>query len=707
MPDLLLELFSEEIPARMQAKAAEDLKTLFLKGFKEAGLAHGAARGFATPRRLTLLVEEVAAAASAVSEEIKGPRTDAPEKALEGFLRKTGLAKEQLEVRDDKKGQVYFAVIEKPARPAGEIVAELAPQILRAFPWPKSMRWGSGDFRWVRPLRSVLCLLCDDDKVEVPPFEVGGLTSGAVTYGHRFHTMDKKTGLPKPIEVTSVKQYKSALRRAKVILDPIERQEAISRDARRLAEEAGLELVEDRGLLAEVAGLVEHPVALLGPIAEEFQRLPPEVLRTSMKEHQKFFSARDPKSGRITGFVTVANIEAPDGGATILAGNERVLKARLSDAMFFFENDLAVPLEKLVSKLDLVTFHNQLGSQGARVKRLERLSSALSALVGASGELAVRAAAFAKADLSSEMVYEFPELQGYMGAVYAREAGERPEVANAIEYHYAPLGPSDNIPTEPVAIAVALADKLDQLAAFWAIGAKPTGSGDPFALRRAALGVIRIVLENELELDLGTVLKEHELRLAPDLTEGAFDSEVRADLMAFFADRLKVFLRDQGVRHDVVEAVFRLDRQNGGSPAADLALAKRRIDAVGALLGSADGENLQAAFKRANNILTAEEKKDGVEYSLDPLHKLAREAEEKALFKALDAAEKVVEEALRRRDFTRACSAMAGLRGPLDAFFDKVVVNVDEATLRRNRLCLLNRIRATLGRIADFSALEG
>lgn len=707
MPDLLLELFSEEIPARMQAKAAEDLRTLFLKGFKEAGLSHGAARGYATPRRLTLLVEDLAAAAAAVSEEIKGPRIDAPKQALEGFLRKTGLAEEALEVRDDKKGQVYFAVIEKPARPTREILMEIAPAILKAFPWPKSMRWGAGDFRWVRPLRSILCLLCEGSKAEIAPFEVGGLVAGDLTYGHRFHTMDKKTGLPKPIQVTGVKQYKSALRKAKVILDPIERQEAIARDAAKLCKESGLELVEDRGLLHEVAGLVEHPVALLGPIAEEFQRLPAEVLRTSMKAHQKFFSAREPKSGRITGFVTVANIAAPDGGATILAGNERVLKARLSDAMFFFENDLATPLEKMAAKLETVTFHNQLGSQGARIRRLAGLAAALAGPVGADGRLASRAAGLAKADLSSEMVYEFPELQGYMGAVYAREAGEKPAVSGAIEGHYAPLGPSDDAPTDKVAIAVALADKLDQLAGFWAIGAKPTGSGDPFALRRAALGVIRIVLENELTLDLDAVLKEHGLRLAPDLVDGAFDDAARADLMGFFADRLKVFLRDQGVRHDVVEAVFRLDRSKGREPAAALALVKKRIDAVGALLGSPDGENLQAAFKRANNILTAEEARDGVEYSLDPIAKLAKEAEEKALFKALDAAEEVAEQALGREDFARACSAMARLRGPLDAFFDKVVVNAEEATLRRNRLCLLNRIRATLGRIADFSALEG
>ena len=708
MPDLLLELFSEEIPARMQAKAAEDLKSLFVKGFKEAGLPHGGARGYATPRRLTLHVEDVAAAAEAVSEEIKGPRADAPEKALEGFLRKTGLSKEQLELRDSKKGQVYFAVIEKPARPAKDIVSALAPEVLRAFPWPKAMRWGDGEFRWVRPLRSILCLLCDDDGVEIAPFELGGLVAGDVTYGHRFMTADKKTGSPKAIQVTGVKQYRSALRAAQVVLDPIERQEAILREARRLTEAAGLELVEDRGLLAETAGLVEHPTPLLGPIAEEFQKLPAEVLRTSMKEHQKFFSARDPKTGRITGFVTVSNIEAPDGGATILSGNERVLRARLADAMFFFENDLSTGLETMGEKLKAVTFHNQLGGQGDRVFRLRALARQLAPRIDADPNLAERAAELAKSDLCSEMVYEFPELQGYMGAVYAREAGAPAEVVEAIETHYAPLGPGDAAPRGAVAAAVALADKLDQLAGFWAIGAKPTGSGDPFALRRAALGVIRIVLENELSLDLDAALAEHAGRLEHVLAEGAaFDAAARADLMGFIADRLKVFLRDNGVRHDVVDAVFGLERAKNRPPAADLTLIKKRVDAVNALIGSEDGANLLAAFKRANNILTAEEAKDGVEYSLDPLVKLAKETEEKALFKALDIAEAAAAAALEKQEFGEACAAMAKLRGPLDAFFDKVVVNAEEAVLRRNRLCLLNRIRATLGRVADFSVLEG
>ncbi|MEM9724957.1 MAG: glycine--tRNA ligase subunit beta, partial [Pseudomonadota bacterium] len=704
MPDLLLELFSEEIPARMQKKASADLEALFVKGFREAALPHGATRALATPRRLTLIVEGVAREAAAASEEVKGPRVGAPEQAVQGFLRKTGLALEDLEIReakpgDPKKGQVYFAVKNTPARPAAEIIGALAPEILESFPWPKSMRWGEGSFRWVRPLRGVLCMLFDGGEGAVAPFSVGGLVAGDATFGHRVHGADRRTGAPKRITVTGVKHYQTALRRAGVIVDPEERRALIHAEAARLAAEAGLELVEDPRLLEEVTGLVEKPAPLLGRIAEEFQALPPEVLRTSMKEHQKFFAAREAASGRITGFVTVANVEAPDGGETILAGNERVLRARLSDAMFFYRNDLATGLEAMAEKLAAVTFHNQLGSQADRVYRLRALARSVAPYTGAEPDLAERAAALAKADLCSEMVYEFPELQGHMGGVYATEAGESQAVAEAIETHYAPLGPGDAAPEGAVARAVALADKLDLLAGFWAIGAKPSGSGDPFALRRAALGVIRIILEGDLRIDLDALLAEHEDRLKSALAsraldpEAGFDEAARADLAAFIAERLKVYLRDQGVRHDVVEAVYALGRRSGGAAAADLALTRRRIDALSALLGAEDGENLRAAHKRAVSILTAEEARDGVEYSLDPLERLAREPAEKALFKALDAAEAQAEAALAKEDFAAACSAMAPLRTPLDAFFDAVTVNAEEGALRRNRLCLLNRIR--------------
>lgn len=701
MPELLLELFSEEIPARMQAKAAEDLKKLILAGLDEAGLAHGEARAFATPRRLTLVVVDVAAETDAVREELKGPRTDAPAKALEGFLRKTGLSEDKLEKRDDKKGQVYFAVIERPARAAEAIIGAAVVKTIEMFPWPKSMRWGSGELRWVRPLRSILCLF--DGRV--PAFEIGGVASGAVTQGHRFLSVDEKTGAPRELRPSGFDDYVAQLAEAHVALDPAARATMIDAKARALAEEAGLELVEDPALLRETAGLAEHPVPLLGSIDPEFQELPPEVLQTSMREHQKFFSVRDPKTGRIVKFVTVSNMEASDGGAKILAGNERVLRARLADARFFYQNDLAKPLEDNIETLQAVTFHNQLGSQADRVKRIVALAEILAKPVGAKKTQAGRAAKLAKADLVSEMVFEFPELQGVMGRYYALAAGEKPAVADAIRDHYSPAGPSDAAPTEPVAAATALADKLDQLAGFWAIGAKPTGSGDPFALRRAALGVIRIVLENNLRLKIDDALAVHAPRIDKTVIgEGGFSAEVRADLMSFFADRLKVWLRDQGARHDVVDAVYRLTPE--GAPVDDFARVKARIDALGSLIGSEDGANLLAAYKRANNILTAEEAKDGVEYGLDPEPGLAEEPAEKALFEALDAADAAVRAALGAEDDSAAMSAMAQLRAPLDAFFDKVVVNAENGIVRRNRLCMLNRIRRIMGQVGDLSAVE-
>lgn len=723
MPELVLELFSEEIPARMQAQAAKDLERLIAERLRAAGVVFSGAAAYATPRRLTLHIPEIALKTEPTREEIKGPRVGVPAKALEGFLRKTGLQEDQLERRADKKGETYFAVISRPGQVTAEILAAAIPEVIRSFPWPKSMRWGAGDLRWVRPLRSILCILVDDDgAVAVPDLAVGDLAGGdlsvgAVTYGHRFLSLDKKTGAPKPLTVKSFKDYKAQLKRAKVLLDPAERQDQIAAGAKALAAEAGLELVEDPGLLREVTGLVEHPVPLMGAIEAEFQELPPEVLQTSMKEHQKFFSVRDPKSGKITNFITIANIEAADGGATIIAGNERVLRARLSDAAFFYRNDLATPLEGNVEKLAAVTFHNQLGSEADRVIRLRGLAAAIAPMVGAAPDQADRAALLAKADLVSEMVYEFPELQGLMGRYYAEAAGEPAAIATAIELHYAPLGPSDAAPTEPVAIAVALAAKIDALAGFWTIGAKPTGSGDPFALRRAALGVIRIVLENGLRLPLAPVLAAHAARLEGHVAEeeGAaagprvFDAGVQADLLSFIAERLKVFLRDPklgaGMRHDAVDAVYALSGPAGAPD--DLLQARARIVALNDLLGTEDGANLLAAFKRANNILVAEEAKDGVEYSLDPQPRLAEQPEEKALFAALDAADEQAAPALAAEDYPAAMAAMAALRPPLDAFFEAVVVNAEAPMIRRNRLCLLNRIRQTVNQVADFSRLDG
>ncbi|MBX2853942.1 MAG: glycine--tRNA ligase subunit beta [Rhodobacteraceae bacterium] len=756
MAELLLELFSEEIPARMQAKAAEDLSRLVVKGLEGAGVSLGRAAAYATPRRLCLHIEDLGLETPAVSEEFKGPRVGAPPQALEGFLRKVGLSEDQLEKRADKKGEVWIANVQRPARQTSDILAELMPETIRSFPWPKSMRWGAGELRWVRPLRSILCLISVGENARVASFEVEGLASGDTTQGHRFLSIDKKSGAPKLLQVRNFKDYAAQLKRAKVLLDPAERAAAIEKEAAELAATEGLEVVSDPGLLREVAGLVEHPVCLLGVVDSEFQELPPEVLQTSMKEHQKFFSVRDPTTGKIVKFLTVSNMTADDGGARIVAGNERVLRARLADARFFYRNDLAKPLAENVAKLEAVTFHNQLGSQADRVARMRALASDLAPLVGAEPEQADRAALLAKADLASEMVYEFPELQGLMGRYYAEAAGEPAAVTGAIEGHYAPLGPTDDAPDQPIAIAVALADKLDSLAAFWTIGAKPTGSGDPFALRRAALGVIRIILDNKLKLRLSRAFAGHAERIEQDvvatvrrgdevLAEGStkrlgewreamraegmrvgpnrdalamagtpdaadrlvisrklFDADIQADLLAFFEDRLKVYFRDHGARYDVVDAVLTL--RGGGD---DLLKVKRRVDALGALLGSEDGENLLAAYKRANNILEAEEKKDGVEYSGAPDVKYAEQDEERALFAALDAADAAVKPALKEEDYAAAMTAMAALRQPLDAFFDHVTVNAESGITRRNRLCLLHRLRQTMAQVANFAALEG
>jgi glycyl-tRNA synthetase beta chain len=679
MPDVLIELFSEEIPARMQRKAADDLKSLVTNGLVEAGLTYAGAAAFSTPRRLALSIDGLTAESKPVREERKGPRVDAPEKAIEGFLRATGLSKEQLEVRDEKKGQVYFAVIEKPGRTAAEILAEVLEKAVRNFPWPKSMRWGAGSLRWVRPLHSIICLMSDEQGAQVVPLVIDGIVAGDTTRGHRFMAGDV-------FRVTGFDDYEAKLKRAKVVLRAEERAEMIWHDATNQAFAQGLEVVEDKGLLTEVAGLVEWPVVLLGAIDDAFLGLPPEVLQTSMKEHQKFFSVRNPKTGRIERFVTVANMETADHGATILAGNQKVLAARLSDAKFFWENDLRIAKEGMGAwreSLANVTFHNKLGSQAERIARIAALAGEIAPMVGADAALAVQAAEVAKADLSSEMVYEFPELQGLMGRYYAEAAGLPAEVAAACEAHYSPLGPSDDVPTAPVSVAVALADKLDTLTGFWAIDEKPTGSKDPFALRRAALGVIRLVLVNGLTLPLRSL------------------SGVTDDLLSFFHDRLKVFLRDQGVRHDVIDACIAMDG------ADDLALLVKRAEALGAFLTTDDGENLLQGFKRANNILTQAEEKDGVEYSFGADPKFAEEDAEKALFAALDQAEAAIAPAMAAQDFAAAMGAMAQLRAPIDAFFEAVQVNSDNQVVRRNRLNLLSRIRSICLSVADLRQVEG
>ncbi|TDE41043.1 glycine--tRNA ligase subunit beta [Antarcticimicrobium sediminis] len=739
MPDLLIELFSEEIPARMQARAAEDLKKRMTDGLVEAGLTYAGAAAFSTPRRLTLTLEGLLAESPTLREERKGPKVGAPDKAIEGFLRGAGLTRDQLEERDTPKGAVYFASIEKPGRPAAEIVAEVLEATIRNFPWPKSMRWGTGTLRWVRPLHSILCILSDEAGAQVVPLDIDGIIAGDSTEGHRFMA-------PGRFSVTSFDDYAARLKRAHVTLSSVERADHIWADATNRAFAAGLEVVEDKGLLAEVAGLVECPVVLMGEIGEDFLDLPPEVLQTSMKEHQKFFSVRDPKSGRIVKFVTVANRETADHGATILAGNQKVLAARLSDAKFFWENDLRVATSDLAvwtGSLENVTFHNQLGSQGERIRRIAALARDLAPAVGADQSDAQQAAELAKADLSSEMVYEFPELQGVMGRYYIAAAGLSDQIAAVAEEHYSPLGPSDDVPTAPLSVAVALADKLDTLTGFWAIDEKPTGSKDPFALRRAALGVIRLVLTNDLRLPLDRYIDSQLVRVQGQIDDalpnedvsqllgeianhGVFGAafltvkekvgglpataflklkdhvpDLSTDLMAFLHDRLKVYLRDQGIRHDVIDACIAMPGHD------DLNQLVKRATALGAVLQTEDGENLIQGFKRANNILTQAEEKDGVEYSFGADAKFAESDSERALFAALDAAQTQIAPALDSEDFPEAMAAMAALRGPIDAFFDEVQVNSDNETLRRNRLNLLHQICTTCGKVADLTRIAG
>ena len=696
MPDLLIELFSEEIPARMQARAREDLKRLVTDGLVEAGLTYAGAGVFSTPRRLVLAIEGLTSESRSVREERKGPRADAPLPAIEGFLRSSGLTLDQLVLREEKKAQVYYAVVEKPGRLAEAIIAEVLEGVIRGFPWPKSMRWGNGSLKWVRPLQRILCILSDEAGARVVPMAVDGINAANVTGGHRFLS-------PGAFTVTSFDDYAVKLKRAHVVLDSAEREAAIWQGAQNLAFAAGMEVVPDAGLLTEVAGLVEWPVPLMGRINAAFLGLPAEVLQTSMREHQKFFSVRNPKSGRIEGFVTVANTAPLDHGVTILKGNQKVLSARLSDAAFFWANDLRVAkagMGEWLEGLRAVTFHNKLGSQFDRVERIAALAREIAPLVGADADVAEQAARVAKADLRSAMVGEFPELQGLMGMYYAREAGLPAAVALAARDHYSPLGPSDAVPSEPVSVAVALADKIDTLTGFWAIDEKPTGSKDPFALRRAALGVIRLVVGNGVRASLlDLVLAATNQNLLPfdasDLTP------YERDLLSFFHDRLKVFLKDQGIRHDIIDACLAMPGND------DLTLLVKRAEALATFLKTEDGPNLLQGFKRANTILTQAETKDGVEYSFGADPKFAETDEERALFTALDAAEAKITPAMAAEDFAAAMAAMASLRHPVDAFFTAVQVNSDNAIVRRNRLNLLHRIRAICGGVADLTKIEG
>ncbi|MBV9910399.1 MAG: glycine--tRNA ligase subunit beta [Hyphomicrobiales bacterium] len=791
MPDLLLELFSEEIPARMQRQAAEDLKRLVTDALVERNLLYEGAQSFATPRRLTLHVVGLPAAQPDLREERKGPRVGAPDAAIQGFLKSAGLKRiEDARIETDpKKGEFYVALIEKPGRETKDAIAEIIPAIIRSFPWPKSMRWGAASakpdaLRWVRPLRGVVCTLATQhETAEVVSFEIDGLAAGDVTRGHRFMA-------PQPIHVRRYDDYVDALQKARVLLDADRRKAIILADAKELAFAQGLTLVEDEGLLEEVAGLVEWPVVLMGEFEAAFLDLPPEVIRATIRANQKCFVLRQPLSpvaspsvmaglepaihgapqgaqaaasmgrsgvdgrdnprvkpgdghdaekstGKLANkFILVSNLVAPDDGAAIAAGNGRVVRARLADARHFWQTDLAAlpdakdksakPLDQRLEKLHHVVFHEKLGTQGERIARIQALAKELAPAVGAEPEQAARAAHLAKADLATEMVGEFPELQGLMGRYYASAQGEELSVADAIEEHYKPQGPNDRIPTSPVSIAVALADKLDTLVGFWAIDEKPTGSKDPYALRRAALGVIRIVLENELRLpltfvcqsatprrlrhreeprrgdvaiqgDVGRPMASGSLRSARDDGEA-----VVPDLLAFFADRLKVYLREKGARHDLIDAVFALPGQD------DLLMIVRRVEALGRLLDTEDGKNLLTGYRRAANILRAEEKKDGAEaFAGKYVHAPLTPPAERYLADAVASAGAAARQHVAAEDFEGAMRALATLRAPVDAFFLDVTVNDPDPETRLNRLRLLNELRAAMHGVADFSKVAG
>ena len=695
MAEFLLELFSEEIPARMQARAAEELTKRLTGHLSEAGLRFGSTRSFVTPRRLVLVIDAVPLRSPDVTEERKGPREGAPEKAMQGFLAATGLTLERCTLRQTPKGNVWYAVIERPGRPAAEILAEAVTETLKGFHWPKSMRWADGSFRWVRPLHHVLAVF---DGAALPgAAEVGNGTRfpfTAQTRGHRFLA-------PEPLGVTGFADYARKLHAAFVVLDPVERKRIIRSGAEALAAAEGLTVRDDPGLLDEVAGLVEWPVPLIGRIDEAFMEVPQEVLVTSMRSHQKYFALSRPDGSLAPYFITVANRQTVDGGVAVREGNERVLRARLSDATFFWDTDRQTSLRARAAELEKITFHARLGTMDQKVDRMQALAVALAkAVPGADPDRVASAARLAKADLVTGMVGEFPELQGIMGRYYALADGESAQVAEAIARHYAPLGPNDACPSaadNPAAVAVSLADKLDSLAGFFAIGEKPTGSRDPFALRRAALGIIRLILENGLRLALtkalGAALKLYRDTVRVD--RGA----VVADLMHFFADRLTVSLREQGVRHDLIDAVFALGDED------DLVRLLARVHALTDFLATEDGANLLVAYRRAANIARIERKKDTVDGFGAVDTSAFAQAEERALADALDGLAATLEPALTAEDFAGAMAQLAALRGPVDAFFDQVTVNADDPDLRRNRLALLETITATMDRIAVFARI--
>ena len=676
MAELLLELLSEEIPARMQARAAADLKRLVCEKLKAAGLAYESAEAYVTPRRLALVVDGLPEKQPDISEERKGPRADAPEQAIAGFLKSVAMTRDQVEERDTPKGAVLFAVIDKTGAPTADVLAEILPDAMAALAWPKSMRWGAGETRWVRPLHKVLALFDG----AVVAFTFSGIEVADVTAGHRFMAAGEFT-------VTGFADYRDKLRAAYVMLDSAERRSVIEQDAALAAQAEGLTLKPDEGLVAEVAGLVEWPVVLTGAIDPDYMDLPAEVLTTAMRHHLKHFALLDGDGNLAPRFVMVANIHAGDGGRQIVAGNERVLHARLADAKFFWDQDRKRTLESRVPDLDALVFHAQLGSVGEKAARIEALAVEIAQSIPDADEADVREAArLCKTDLVTGMVGEFPELQGIMGRYYALAEGKSQAVADAIAEHYAPQGPNDACPTAPASVAVALADKIDSLVGFWGIDEKPTGSKDPFALRRAALGVIRLIVENELRLPLFAL----------------FGKITARDLLDFFADRLKVHLKEQGVRHDLIAAVFALGDED------DLVRLLKRVEALGAFLASEDGEHLLIAYRRAANIVRIEEKKDGVHYDGGEIDQgLLREDDERALAERLTKVSELATAARYREEYAAAMNALAQLRKPVDGFFDNVTVNCEDEKLRHNRLSLLSNIRVALDQVADFSKIEG
>ena len=699
MPELLLELFSEEIPARMQARAADDLARLVTAGLKEAGLGHGEVKTFVTPRRLTLVVDDLPEKQPDLREEKRGPKVDAPDKAIEGFLKANGISREDCEEREQEKGTFLFAVVERTGAETATILPETLASVIADLPWHKSMRWGEGSMRWVRSLERILCLfdgqiLQIDTRNDVP--------CGDITSGHRFLS-------PEPFSVTSFADYVQKLGDAHVILDREERKSIILEGAQKAAADEGLTLRDDPGLLEEVAGLVEWPVVMTGKIDDDFMDVPDEVLITSMRAHQKYFSLLNADGSLAPRFVVVANTEAKDGGAAIAAGNERVLRARLSDAKFFWDQDRKAELASRVQYLADSVFHAKLGSMAQKVERVTALAGELAGLIpDCDADAVMRAAHLAKADLVLDMVYEFPELQGTMGRYYALNDGEDAAIADAIADHYSPVGPNDDCPTAPVSVAVALADKLDTLVGFFAIDEKPTGSRDPYALRRAALGIIRLILENKLRLPLREAFRkaywgynETVTDFENTLADGHQPKLVERDLLDFFADRLKVHLREKGVRHDHVEAVFAL----GGED--DLVRLLARVDALSGFLATDDGENLLAAYKRASNIVAIEEKKDGASFDGNVSAEKLAQDEERALVDGLSKSAASANAAIGDEQYVTAMEAMSSLRAPVDLFFDKVTVNADDADIRANRLRLLSQFRSTLGQIADFSRIKG